>query len=148
MAESGLLHLPPSISTSSLLWNQWPPKCCFGGPNNRVDSPDVPSETAVQDCNVMLKDHILWLVVWAAAGMLGRAMTPQQGKWKLLFMSGCTCKSTVTDQWNFKLMWRQGKCMSAFGDYSKKLWYFSDINEPHLLLRWHVSFLWPSQHYI
>jgi hypothetical protein len=26
-------HSPTAISTSSLLWNWWPPKCCFRGPN-------------------------------------------------------------------------------------------------------------------
>jgi hypothetical protein len=112
------------------LWNQWPPKCCFGDPNNRVESWEVPSEIVVQSCSVMLKDHTSWLVVWATAGMLGRVITPQRGKWKLLFINGCTCKSTVYRPMEFLSSCEdRTNARVCLGIILKKLWYFSDINE-------------------
>jgi hypothetical protein len=38
-------HSPTAVSSSSLSWNWQCPKCYFRSPTNRVDCPDVPSET-------------------------------------------------------------------------------------------------------
>jgi len=52
-------HTDTAISTLSLLWDQWPPSCCFSSLNSRSNGPKVLSEIIIL-CRISQLFEIVW----------------------------------------------------------------------------------------
>jgi hypothetical protein len=91
------------------LWNRRHAKCCFSGPNNSMDGPEVPSETTA----TTLASDVKW-AVWGFIVTLKARTEPlkwhlkdnrfRSNKWLLL--NGCEYKALISTATEFLNTWQ------------------------------------------
>lgn len=115
----------------SLLWHQWPQKCCFSSPNSRVIVPEAPSSAAVrsrssQFCSsscptcavwgftVVQKDHVSQITCLGCGSSTWEVSDSSvKRNWKWQFKNGYECRSPVSARRKFLNPYQDGNDASV-----------------------------------
>ena len=126
-----------AISPYSSLSDRWPPRCCYSGPYNRVDSSGVTILMAAtilvsvickwdmsvvfnnelntyEYCVIYMFNWFLFVICIVWTMNMGAVIYTRVRKWKWLFVNSCECCKSLIRTLNLWTQTRKGKCVHVF----------------------------------